>query len=775
MLDTFRLCCDEPLFSPIKLADVKTRINKQETLEGIINELGSTDEALKIMGRVIEDRCLEELLSLAVVEGPSPLSEWPNDIKSNWFSDVVKFAQIHSPITLSFILRLTVKELEANVKPVHVINIATVYAQLAQLVDNSNSVLSKINTLQLKLDGLTDEGLNAQAKLNLAQTARNLRYKRDEFAEVAEKLLLEETKRFPDQKTLDNCDQKGEHTTVEYRQTETQDTSHLPNESKSPEEIEALFQPSLVMINHPDMDLERAHLSYVIAVSVGREIGFHRQDAENLVKYLPKHHQHKWSHLPLEEAQIKLVPPHYFQETVIAEMIQMAEELQKELLELLKNQIPNNLQFSNDLDHIYRVVPAEESPEAKSARLLAEYRVKAILLDHGENIGHGDLLTFQKFRQAKLMRISSVRAVDRLEFLGIFRMELFHLVMSKTAQDIKAGMPDRNMVCDKGSLANAAAKLGINGWFSNEKKRVVKCGNYERHHQHLKAWQLSLLLNMYDNYIKEKPAELAAVKSSKAAERFILGMLRHYGALWYWDPDFVDPYADHKCDLFLSSRDQVIRLALDLAFHQCEKENDAQGLRTLRRVMIPYFLNKSKAQTSKYARYTLMDLVVELSSSERSQVRMEHLVTVNPSGTKGGGLFRDKYNEVMVRLVKDAIRRQHSALGDLQIQTVIQSLSAMTALHDHNLKSRLYETTSRHKSGDLVGKQRFELLSELVSEVDPFSTSRETVTDFDNKSSGSPFASLKTSDVIRFFSSVKMDFMLHYPELSFRPHQPEKM
>ena len=142
------------------------------------------------------------------------------------------------------------------------------------------------------------------------------------------------------------------------------------------------------MINHPDMNLKRAHLLYVIAVSVGREIGFHRQDAENLVKYLPKHHKHKGSHLPLEEAQIKLVPPHYFQETVIAEMIQMAEELQKELLELLKNQIPNNLQFSNDLDHIYRVVPAEETPEVKSARLLAEYRVKAILLEHGENIGH---------------------------------------------------------------------------------------------------------------------------------------------------------------------------------------------------------------------------------------------------------------------------------------------------------------------------------------------------------------------------------------------------
>ena len=294
------------------------------------------------------------------------------------------------------------------------------------------------------------------------------------------------------------------------------------------------------------------------------------------------------------------------------------------------------------------------------------------------------------------------------------------------AQDIKACMPDRNKVGDKGSLGNAAATIGINGWFSNDKKKIVKCGSYERHHQHNEAWQTAQLLNLFDNYIKIKPVSLDQVRSAETAVQFIQEMLLHYGALWYWDPNYVDPMADFKCDSFLVSRDAVIRLVLDLTFQQCERENDAVGLRALRRVMVPVFLLKSKAQTSKYARYTLMDLVVELSSSERSQVRMEHLVTVNPSGTKGGGMFRDKYNEVMVRLVKDAIKRQHSALRDLQIQTLIKSLSVMTSLHNHNLKSRLYETKGRQRSGDLVGKERMELLVELTSEMrwTP-STSRE--------------------------------------------------
>lgn len=62
---------------------------------------------------------------------------------------------------------------------------------------------------------------------------------------------------------------------------------------------------------------------------------------------------------------------------------------------------------------------------------------------------------------------------------------------------------------------------------------------------------------------------------------------------------------------------------------------------------------------------------------------MDHLVTVNPSGTRGGGMSRDKFNEIKVREVKEAIARQHSALKDLQIQTLIRSLSVMTSLHKH--------------------------------------------------------------------------------------------
>ena len=45
---------------------------------------------------------------------------------------------------------------------------------------------------------------------------------------------------------MDNCDTKGSHTTVEYRETERVDTSHLSTESLGPEEILKLFSLDLV-------------------------------------------------------------------------------------------------------------------------------------------------------------------------------------------------------------------------------------------------------------------------------------------------------------------------------------------------------------------------------------------------------------------------------------------------------------------------------------------------------------------------------------------------
>ena len=215
-LDSLRLQIDQPHFDEARLTELRRHLSTANSLEDMVLAIGSSPEGRQTMSRVVQEYCLQELLTLSSVEGDRPLLDWPNSLNKNWFSEVVRFAADYSPITLSWLLRLTVKETASNVQPRHVLNIATVYAQIAMMVDKKNNALAKLNTLQLKLDGLTDSGIDAQALIGLSQCSRNLRKDRDVLAEVQEKLhILESTSR-PTQITLDNCDTKSNNFLLQH-------------------------------------------------------------------------------------------------------------------------------------------------------------------------------------------------------------------------------------------------------------------------------------------------------------------------------------------------------------------------------------------------------------------------------------------------------------------------------------------------------------------------------------------------------------------------------
>ena len=77
-------------------------------------------------------------------------------------------------------------------------------------------------------------------------------------------------------------------------------------------------------------------------------------------------------------------------------MVDLCVDLQDQMLDMLEEQNPENEEFSLDLKHIRTAVPPNEEQQAKVDREQAEHRVKLFVLQHGERIGHGDLLTFQK-------------------------------------------------------------------------------------------------------------------------------------------------------------------------------------------------------------------------------------------------------------------------------------------------------------------------------------------------------------------------------------------
>ena len=297
-------------------------------------------------------------------------------------------------------------------------------------------------------------------------------------------------------------------------------------------------------------------------------------------------------------------------------------------------------------------------------REVAEKLVKDAVLEFGVWIGHGDLLTVKMIMEAKMLMSGSATAFGRLEFLGPFRLQLLHMKMKKVAQDYSHCMKNDINFDDVLSLAWLAALTRIK--VSNKGKDIKKNdSSFEKHDQFLAAVQASYVHNMFDNYQEEHGESLASINSTKDVVTYIIDMFNYFDIQIFFDPSKnLVARKEGEDDLYYYCKDMVTRFILSLAFDTCESEGDATGLRALRRIMVCYFLaTKPDRLDSKYASFTLMDLVVELSESERTKQRMDNYVTINPSGTRGGGLFRDKYQEHCIRAVKSCLRNTHGGLG----------------------------------------------------------------------------------------------------------------
>ena len=96
-------------------------------------------------------------------------------------------------------------------------------------------------------------------------------------------------------------------------------------------------------------------------------------------------------------------------------MIKIARSEQEDFLLWVAEQASDKEGFLSDLkiikSHVFDRKVLEE----------AEKRVHSAVLEAGEYVGHGDLLTFQQFYVAKRLCQGSVTAIERLEFVLYFR------------------------------------------------------------------------------------------------------------------------------------------------------------------------------------------------------------------------------------------------------------------------------------------------------------------------------------------------------------------
>ena len=141
---------------------------------------------------------------------------------------------------------------------------------------------------------------------------------------------------------------------------------------------------------------------------------------------------------------------------------------------------------------------------------------------------------------------------------------------------------------------------------------------------------------------------------------------------------------------------------------------------------------------------------------------MDLLVTTNPSGTAGGGLFRDKYQEHTIRAVKGGLRGKHGGIDDIMLEKEVGGLSVITEIVQHNRRSVLKGKIGKEHSKDMVGEEVKAQLEETVAKHDPFNRDREVKYSFHDKFKNGAFSGLTVDSLEMFIASKKREFKLKF-------------
>ena len=178
--------------------------------------------------------------------------------------------------------------------------------------------------------------------------------------------------------------------------------------------------------------------------------------------------------------------------------------------------------------------------------------------------------------------------------------------------------------------------------------------------------------------------------------------------------------------------------------------------------MVLYFLAKTKIQDSKYAVWTLLDVVVEMAASERTKARMKHHMVANMSGTSTGGMFFDKVCETRVRQVKGGLRSCHGRADDLLLQKTIQGMTVIGGVADHDKESTLQGKHGKEDSHDLVGEKARSDIEFHVCHTDPFNLKRVRQYNYLDKPRPSPYTGLVEADMVRFVERAAESYSEKY-------------
>ena len=569
--------------------------------EEIIEGLKSSKELEEYFSQVSNVRCLAEMINLPHSES-SPLVAWPPNVKQNVYCEILKLAKEEAKEVLSFLCQIMLSK-DKPLGPEDVIRVADIFSTLAHTVSRNQNGLAKLKSVQLQTEGLSTAGLDRLARLKGTETSTSLSRGRHLLVELGQATFLSRVKQGqPFTLFCDNLNLRQQNMTQSVIHMDLTDTSMLSSVQMDPQLLPNLFKTENFLLGSPKNTDLLKHYEYAAAVRVGRIIGELVSEASKLRKLLPHSHKHERSKEVKVQSEIFIPPPDYLNEADNAEFFEFCMRKQSEFLDAVAESVKDKDAFLVDLELIKcnKVIETGilETEEELSERGAAERRVHQEVERFGRWIGYGDALTFKAFHLGvKALARGNCTAYERLEFLGHFRLALFHAKMNKIYMDFPVMMPRRAMMEDEGSLAELVAIAGIQG-ISTEDKKI---GNaFEKHDQLISCVGHLYLANMYKNHVKDNPAALVKVADEASAVEFVLKMLEAYDIHLYFDPSREQPPEGKWDDPANYARDAIVRMIFSEMFDAGEEEEDFYLLRGLRLNMLVYFLNrKYKIQDSK--------------------------------------------------------------------------------------------------------------------------------------------------------------------------------
>ena len=156
-------------------------------------------------------------------------------------------------------------------------------------------------------------------------------------------------------------------------------------------------------------------------------------------------------------------------------------------------------------------------------------------------------------------------------------------------------------------------------------------------------------------------------------------------------------------------------------------------------------------------------MVLEKSMSPRTKQRMDNLVCCNTSGLVGGGLFRDKVIEIIVRSVKTKLNNLHMTVNNTVLDKSISSLSTVSKIVQHDLESMSVGNLGLQSSYDYIGDNARKYMREKIAELNPFSSARSQITLLDKSNGLSPFSGMSMEKLERFVKRNKKNYIRNHP------------